>query len=158
MQHSTPADLLKRYIVHRLHERAFFLADPYQPRAGAICACGHPAASHRNGCSLTGSCGCFEFVEVAQTNDIRPFYQITHGPMEAHALGRGLALAAKLGIDLDTDLHCKNWCKNYTRIGAIRHPKSFLKKIQVTNSAFERHLIYCDGCAEDLCITAEGVS
>lgn len=158
MEYPTSAHLLRRFMVHQLHERAFFLSDPYLPRSGAICSCGHPAASHRNGCLLTNSCGCFEFFDVALADDIRPFYQITHGPMESHALGRGLALAAKLGVEVHADLHCKNWCKNYTRIGAIRHPKSSLKKIQVTNGPFERHLIYCDACAEDLCITAEGVS
>lgn len=153
MNYPTSTDLIRLFFVHPLHEREFMKADPYFPRKGVICACGHPGFSHHGGCLLTGSCGCLKFVEVAQTEDIRPFYQITHGPMESHALGRGLTLAQQLSIPHTTNLHCKNWCKNYSRIGAIRHPRSSLS-IQVKNSRTERHLIYCNACAEDLCLTS----
>jgi hypothetical protein len=154
MIHQTASELIRLFHVHPLHERSFLLADPYFPKKGAVCTCGHPATSHTGRCNLNGSCGCLAFSEVVQTDDIRPFYQITHGPMESHALGRGLALARELGVPHIANLHCKNWCKNYTRIGAIRHPRSSLS-IQVKNSNTERHLIYCDACAEDMCLSPQ---
>lgn len=87
-------------------------------------------------------------------HDVRPFYQITHGPMEAHALGRGINLANELGVLLILDLNCKNYCKNYSRIGACRHPNKGFEVLS-KNAMYEKHLIYCDNCFEVLCLRYE---
>jgi hypothetical protein len=84
-------------------------------------------------------------------HDIRPFFQITHGPMEAHALGRGLRLSRDLGVDVEESLTCSNWCKNYLSIGACRHGMTG-SSIQVKKRDRERHVLYCNRCFEHLCL------
>ena len=143
--------LLDKYMVHRLHERQFMRIDPYTEKPGAICTCGHPARSHAPSCLLIDSCGCAKVSKALEVNDVRPFYQVTHGPMESHALGRGIALAKRLGVEIQSFLECKNFCSQYRSLGACRHPRSSLG-ILTKNTFSERHLIYCDRCLEDLCI------
>ena len=145
--------MLNKYMVHRDHIE-LFLGNLSRQVAGCVCACGHPEYVHRGNCRLVKTCGCSKFSKVVETLDYRPFFQVTHGPMEAHALGRGINLAKSLGIEFWTDFHCMNWCKNYSRIGAFRTKSSRAKEkpILSKNRLREVHLIVCDRCLEDRCI------
>lgn len=80
-----------------------------------------------------------------------PLFQVTHGPMEAHALGRGMTLAQSLGIEISGELHCQNYCKERQIIGAVRHTKTS-KSIAVRKIDGERHSLRCNHCVEDLCL------
>lgn len=144
--------ILEKYMVHK-HHREIFLSYASGEMAGGICSCGHPVYAHRGNCRLNKTCGCQKFSQVAETLDLRPFFQVTHGPMEAHALGRGITLAKSLGIEVWTDFHCFNWCKQYSKIGAFRTNSSRREKpILTKNRLREVHLIVCDNCLEDRCL------
>lgn len=146
-------DAMKSFRVHPYHAETF-ARWAHEPLPARVCSCGHSEYAHRGSCLLNKTCGCVNFVSVASTADHRTFFQITHGPMEAHALGRGLALAEQLKIPVDLNLECKNWCSNYSRIGAFRSLPTRTKanRILTKNQLREIHLIVCDNCLEDLCV------
>lgn len=144
-------ELLTKFRVHDRHLNFFVNNKYYNKQEGLICKCGHPADVHKGLRCTLAACGCDSVGAVVTTSDIRPFFQATHGPMEAHALGRGLTLCDSLSIAYTTNLICANYCKNYTIIGACRHASSG-KTLQPKQRPTERHVIYCNWCLEDLCL------
>lgn len=139
-------ELLK---IDPVNERKFaeFFGD--SAPAHGICACGHPSKLHKGHCQLSDSCSCYRLNEVGVASDPRPFFQVTHGPIESHALGRGMKVATELGIEINFELHCKNWCKNFESIGACRLTKngnSILPKM----AEVESHVILCNLCVNDI--------
>lgn len=144
--------LLEDFQVHSSVAARFLDVQSKEIGSGKICTCGHPEVLHKGRCGLIEVCGCIGMKTAGSSADIRPFFQITHGPIESHALGLGMALADSLRIDTSFTLHCKNWCKVYWRIGACRQPKSNPRSVLARHAYIERHEIFCDRCITDFVI------
>lgn len=145
----TPDEHLELFQVHPRNEK-YFLNHYFGDRLeGEICSCGHPSFLHASYCMLIDACGCDRVKPVLHSKDVRAFFQITHGPMESHALAKGMRLSSDLNIGTEGILHCKNWCKSYSTIGACRNSKTS-NAIQPRKLTYERHVIYCNNCLEDV--------
>jgi hypothetical protein len=118
---------------------------------GDICCCGHAAANHIGlKCVLNETCACQNFKFAINTEDTRPFYQSTFGPFESHALGRGIALAEKLGIRVSSLENCMlGHCSN-AGVGAMRFIAGRPSRIASSAEITEVHKLACYECADDL--------
>lgn len=132
-----------------LNERRFLQSFDAESPIHGICTCGHPSKLHKGWCTLLESCGCYQLNEVGFSSDYRPFFQVTHGPMEAHALGRGMRLASEMGIKIDFKLECQNWCTRYSQIGAVRLTKN-RKAVLAKKITGESHVVLCNLCLNSL--------
>ena len=129
-------------------EFVFRKMDLFEKRRGRICSCGHPLEFHGQSCGLSEVCHCVVPRSVLHADDIRPFFQATHGPLESHALGRGLALAKTLEIATEGRLECSNCHTVNDYIGACRQRFKGLGHIQAKLADTERHVIYCQACVD----------
>ena len=154
MIEATPDEQLELFQVHPRNEKYFLNHDFGDRFEGEICSCGHPSFLHASYCMLIAACGCEKVKPVLHSKDVRAFFQVTHGPMESHALAKGMRLSGNLNIGMEGKLHCKNWCKNYLTIGACRHGRTGAS-VQVKKLITERHVIYCNNCFEDICFPKE---
>ena len=140
-----------KYNVHRLNNVGFERFGVEEVRSGEICTCGHPTSIHLPWCTLDRTCGCTKSQPIIWVSDCRPFFQITHGPMEAHALGRGMKLSSELDVEIRGELECRSFCSQKNQVGAVR-VFSGRKSIAPRKQEGEKHLILCNNCVEDFCL------
>ena len=145
--------VVSTFRVHPSQELRFTSITDSKILQAHVCSCGHPQQVHNGICMLGEVCGCARFKEVIFVTDIRPFFQSTHGPLEAHALSRGITVAYKQGIDVFGELKCDNYCSSFHTIGACRVSKSRIILAKPRDG--ERHLILCNVCVDDLVLASQ---
>ena len=102
---------LETYSIPEGGEKEFLYSTLIEPVEAEICFCGHPKKSHVQLCKVDSySCACEGYKLAVVTSDPRPFFQISEGPGEEHALQKALNVCERLGIlfEYAVPRTCKN--------------------------------------------------
>lgn len=139
----------KLFGVHPKNMRHFKSYEAHLSFPGEICVCGHPKLLHSRRCQLSSVCGCTRDNSVLLTDDQRPFFNITHGPWESHALFRGIQIARNLNIDFKGAFECDRLCEYPDMVGPVRITRTG-NSISAKAIRGEKHRLYCNRCLDYL--------